>query len=252
MPPAHTDLHIRRDQMYGVESVPRCNYTHHPLAEKFFYLYLAADATTLEVPALHRNPERPDLPDAAIGRVLEPFWKYGMGRVLCSVCLAEVIDGDYQPVFLARTEFVRHWIEHHHLLSLVAVTTFSATDLNSRIYQGHCLYILALNADQQIKDMPEACPFNLSTRIEGAKWAVSRVLCNILRPVQPVATHREAHLSSDAPMPGQPKLDLSSTPPVARPGLSTASACLLDKYVEGRDTEGGKEVVEIKVKMELP
>jgi len=234
-------------QMYGVESVPRCNYTHHPLAEKFFYLYLAADATTLQVPVLHRNPERPDLPNAAIGRVLEPFWKYGMGRVLCSVCLAAVINGDYQPVFLARTEFVRHWIGHH-LSSLVAVATFSATGLNSRIYQGHSLYILALNADQQIKDMPEACPVNLSTRIEGARWTVSRVLCNILRPVQSVATP----LSSDAPMPGQPKLDLSSTPPVARPGLSTASACLLDKYVEGRDTEGGKEVVEIKVKMELP
>jgi hypothetical protein len=122
--------------LYGDESIPRVNYCHHPLAEDFFYLFLAADPESLLVPVIKRDPSTPDLPDRIIGRLMEPFWRQGWGKVLCSVCLADVFNGEFQPVFLTRNEFLLHWVEKH-LSSLVAVATFSATRLNSRLYQGH-------------------------------------------------------------------------------------------------------------------
>jgi hypothetical protein len=66
-------------------------------------------------------------------------------------------------VFLTRNEFIKHW-EQKHLSSLVAMTTFSATRLNSRIYQGHALYLLASHADysQDLTDHPFMYPTNYS------------------------------------------------------------------------------------------
>jgi hypothetical protein len=86
--------------LYGVETVPRVNYCHHPMAEEFFYLFLAASCDSLLVPVIRRDPATPDLPDQIIGRLLEPFWRYGCGKVLCSVCLADVMNGEFQPMFL--------------------------------------------------------------------------------------------------------------------------------------------------------
>ncbi len=141
--------------LYGVESIPRTNYCQHPLSEDFFYLFLAADPDSLFVPVIQKDPAVPSLPDKIIGRLMEPFWRRGWGRALCSVCLAGVYNGQLRPVFLTRNEFLSHW-EQKHLSSLVAVTTFSATRLNSRIYQGHALYLLASNADysQDLTDSP--------------------------------------------------------------------------------------------------
>jgi hypothetical protein len=149
--------------LYGVESIPRTNYCQHPLSEDFFYLFLAADPDSLFVPVIQKDPATPSLPNKIIGRLMEPFWRRGWGRALCSVCLAGVYNGELRPVFLTRNEFLRHW-EQKHLSSLVAVATFSATRLNSRIYQGHVLYLLASNADysQDLADSPSLYPTNYS------------------------------------------------------------------------------------------
>jgi hypothetical protein len=66
-------------------------------------------------------------------------------------------------VFLTRSNFIKHW-EQKHLSSLVAMSTFSGTRLNSRIYQGHVLYLLALHADysQEVIDQPLLFPTNYS------------------------------------------------------------------------------------------
>jgi hypothetical protein len=94
---------------------------------------------------------------------MEPFWRSGRGLALCSVCLAVVYNGELQPVFLTRSNFIKHW-EQKHLSSLVAMSTFSGTRLNSRIYQGHVLYLLALHADysQEVIDQPLLFPTNYS------------------------------------------------------------------------------------------
>ncbi len=44
-PPVGSELWRQSHLLYGVESIPRVNYCHHPLAEDFFYLFLAADYT---------------------------------------------------------------------------------------------------------------------------------------------------------------------------------------------------------------
>ncbi len=103
-PEVGSELWRQSHLLYGVESVPRMNYCQHPLAEDFFYVFLAADPGSLLVPVIQRDPSIPDLPDKIIGRLLEPFWRNGCGRVLCSVCLVEAYNGELQPVFLTRTD----------------------------------------------------------------------------------------------------------------------------------------------------
>jgi hypothetical protein len=162
-PEVGSELWRHSHLLYGVESIPRSNYCHHPLAEDLFHLFLATDPNTLFVPVIQRDPAIPGLPDRIIGRLMEPFWRRGWGRALCSVCLARVCNRELVPVFLTKSEFIEHW-EQKHLSSLVAMTTFSGTRLNSRIYQGHALYLLALHADysQDLTDHPFMFPTNYS------------------------------------------------------------------------------------------
>jgi hypothetical protein len=139
------------------------NYCQHPLSEDFFYLFLATDPDSLLVPVIQRDPSTPDLPDKIIGHLLEPFWRHGWGRVLCSVCLVETCNRELQPVFLTRNEFLQHWVKKH-LSSFVAVTTFSATRLNSRLYQGYALYLLASHSvySKDLTDSPDLFPTDFS------------------------------------------------------------------------------------------
>jgi hypothetical protein len=162
-PEVGSELWRQSHLLYGVESVPRMNYCQHPLSEDFFYVFLATDPGSLLVPVIQRDPSTPDLPDKIIGRLLEPFWRHGWGRVLCSVCLVEAYNGELQPVFLTRNEFLQHWVKKH-LSSFVAITTFSATRLNSRLYQGHALYLLAGHSDYSgnLMDSPDQLPTNFS------------------------------------------------------------------------------------------
>ncbi len=179
-PEVGSELWRQSHLLYGVESIPRTNYCQHPLAEDYFYLFLAADPESLLVPVIQRDPTTPNLPDKIIGRLLEPFWRHGWGKALCSVCLAEVCNGELRPVFLTRNEFLMHWVEKH-LSSLVAVTTFSATRLHSRLYQGHVLYLLASHADytRDLMDSPLLFPTNFS----GFQTPISHsnILCKAIR-----------------------------------------------------------------------
>jgi hypothetical protein len=74
-PPLCSELWRQSLLLFGVKSVPRVNYCHHPLAEDFFYLFLAADYESLQAPVIRRDPAIPNLSDRIIGRLLEPFWR---------------------------------------------------------------------------------------------------------------------------------------------------------------------------------
>jgi hypothetical protein len=210
-PEVGSELWRQSHLLYGVKSIPRMNYCQHQLAEDYFYLFLAADPESLLVPVIQRDPATPDLPDKIIGRLMEPFWRQGWGKALCSVCLADVFRGEFQPVFLTRNEFLLHWVEKH-LSSLVAVATFSATRLHSRLYQGHVLYLLASHANYS-KDLTDS-PLLLPTNFSGFQVPVS--FSNILSkailkpPSQPV--------SSSAPAPGSSQQAPSTSAPA--PGSS--------------------------------
>ncbi len=216
-PAVGSELWRQSHLLYGVESIPRMNYCQHPLAEDYFYLILDADPESLLVPVIKRDPSTPDLPDKIIGRLMEPFWRHGWGKVLCSVCLADVFNGEFQPVFLTRNEFLLHWVEKH-LSSLVAVATFSATRLNSRLYQGHALYLLASHAEYS-RDLTDS-PLLLPTNFSGFRVPVSfsKILSKaILKPAcQPVV--------SSAPAPGPSQQAPSTSVPVPGPSQPAPSA----------------------------
>jgi hypothetical protein len=208
-PEVGSELWRQSHLLYGVESVPRMNYCQHPLAEDFFYLFLAADPDSLLVPVIQRDPSTPDLPDKIIGRLLEPFWRHGWGRVLCSVCLAEVYNGELQPVFLTRNEFLQHWVKKH-LSSLVAVMTFSATRLNSRLYQGHALYLLASHADYS-RDLTDS-PILFPTDFSGFQASITH--SNILsKAMRKPSSQQTSSSSAPAPAPAPAPVSSQQTPP---------------------------------------
>jgi hypothetical protein len=171
------------------------NYCQHPLSEDFFYMFLAADPSSLDVPVIQRNPSIPNLADQIIGRLLEPFWRHGCGKVLCSVCLVEACNGELQPVFLTRSEFLQHWVQKH-LSSFVAVTTFSATRLNSRLYQGHALYYLVCHSDYSGNLVDS--PTQIATDFSGFQASIS--YSNILSKAIPKLPSRQE--PAPAPIPG--------------------------------------------------
>jgi hypothetical protein len=135
------------------------------------------------VPVFLRNPDEPTLMDDAIGLMMQPFWKNALGRVLCPVCIAEDVEGELQPVFLTRSQFISHWVQLH-VSSFTAVCTFSATSLNSRLYQGFVTYILAKHAalSDGLVDKPEGNPLDTPSVLKLCVFGTSTVLSKFLKP----------------------------------------------------------------------
>jgi hypothetical protein len=118
---------------------------------------------------------------------------------LCPVCIAEDISGELRPVLLSRSQFISHWIQLH-LSSLTAVCTFSATGLNSRIYQGFIVYMLArqaVNVDK-LEDKPDGNPLDRKSVLnENYVFGLSPVL-SFLKP-KPVPLDPEVLQPAEAP-----------------------------------------------------
>ena len=181
--PEGSELGYITSSLYGLETVPRVNYTHHPLADQHFLLFIATDPISMLVPVFLRNPDEPTLMDDAIGLMMQPFWKNALGRVLCPVCIAEDVEGELQPVFLTRSQFISHWVQLH-VSSFTAVCTFSATSLNSRLYQGFVTYILAKHAalSDGLVDKPEGNPLDTPSVLKLCVFGTSTVLSKFLKP----------------------------------------------------------------------
>jgi hypothetical protein len=147
------------------------------------------------VPVFLRNPDEPALMDDAISRMMQPFWKNALGRALCPVCIAEDVEGELQPVFLTRSQFISHWVQLH-VSSFTAICTFSATSLNSRLYQGFITYILAKHAafSDGLVDKPEGNPLDTPSVLKLCVFGTSTVLSKFLKP-------KPAPLSPGAPPP---------------------------------------------------
>ena len=211
-----SELGYITSNMYGIETVPRANYTNHPLADQHFLLFVATDLITMMVPIFLRNPHDPSAMDDVIGRMTTPFWKNGLGKVMCPVCIAEDISGELRPVLLSRSQFISHWIQLH-LSSLTAVCTFSATGLNSRIYQGFIVYMLArqaVNVDK-LEDKPEGNPLDRKSVLkENYVFGLSPIL-SFLKP-KPAPLNPEVLQPPRVPAP-QPQ-QVSAEPEV--PGSS--------------------------------
>jgi hypothetical protein len=190
--------------MYGIETVPRANYANHPLADQHFLLFVAMDPITKLVPVFLRNPDEPDMMDSVIGKMLQPFWQTALGSMMCPVCIAKDVNGELLPLYFSRSKFILHWVRLH-LSSFTAVCTFSATGLNSRLYQGFIIYILARHASfsDEMKDEPEACPFDKKNVQKHCVYGTSNVLAKILNKPPAVSSPVKASERTkipDAPM----------------------------------------------------
>jgi len=142
--PEHkSELGLISSEFYGLESVQRIGFCAHPGSEPYIRLYLLTRKEDLSVPCLDNSNKRRGELESAIADTLKPFYTLGHGLVMCPVCIMVEERGRLEPVFLSKQEYRYHW-EAKHYCSLVASTTFSATQLHTRIFSGHLLYTLML------------------------------------------------------------------------------------------------------------
>jgi hypothetical protein len=140
--------------MYGVETLQRVGLCSHPLAEPKVNLYLAVSPDDKRVPVYVTDRNRPLKLDVVIADILRPWYEQGHGRILCPVCLVQTDPAKgSQLMFLTRSDFIGHW-EVCHTPDLVATSTFSATQLNTRIHMGHVAFVLAASHCQSGQDAP--------------------------------------------------------------------------------------------------
>ena len=66
---------------------------------------------------------------------------------LCAVCLCEVRKNSElaQPAFFGRSDYMQHYRDHHWDHSIVS-GLHVPTQLNTRYYQAHLLYVLCLSS----------------------------------------------------------------------------------------------------------
>ena len=140
--------------LYGVETLQRVGLCSHPCAEPNIYLYIAVSPSDKKVPIFVTDRRRPLRLDVVIADVIRPWYEQGQGKILCPVCLVQT-DPEQGPklVFLTRSDYIAHW-EMSHTTDMVAMSTFSATQLNTRVHMGHVAFVLAVAHCQTGMDAP--------------------------------------------------------------------------------------------------
>jgi hypothetical protein len=142
-PSPESELGLITTGLYGLETLQRTGFCAHPSSEPHIRFYLATSKKYLSMPTLVTTGQ-PGEVEKAVATIMRPFYQEGNGQVLCPVCLLIEKKEQLEPIFLARSEFLPHW-EKEHYGSFVAATTFSATQLHTRIYLGSLLYTLAVS-----------------------------------------------------------------------------------------------------------
>ena len=85
--------------------------------------------------------------DDIIATVLRPFYQQGLGMALCAICLCEVRKNSdvAQPAFFGRSDYIQHYRDQHWDHSIIS-GLHVPTQLNTRYYQAHLLYVLCLSS----------------------------------------------------------------------------------------------------------
>ena len=141
-PKPESELGLVAKEMHGLETLLRTGFCAHPGREPHLRFYLATNRDNLAVPIMENSLKPGDLENAVVD-IMRPFYSNGSGKVLCPVCIMVEKRGQLEPVFLSKVEYSLHW-EAEHYSSLVASSIFSATQLHTRIFMGHLLYLLVL------------------------------------------------------------------------------------------------------------
>ena len=170
------------ERLYGLETIPRIGFTAHPASEPAIHLYPAMDMTTRKVPVFVQDSRHPAVFDGMMGDLFRPFWEKGHGLILCAICLfTEKEDGKAHPSYWSRQHYISHW-EKHHYSSYVVSSTFSATQLHTRVYMGHLLYTLALACRKMGEEDPLRMAINLRALTQYNIKATSNTLALLYPP----------------------------------------------------------------------
>jgi hypothetical protein len=177
-PKPGSELEAHALTCYGSESLPRVNFTGHPMAYSFHISF-----SNLENDLQAEEFEIKSKFDCESFLLTNRrSFLDGQGTISCTEC-APVLDtsGRATVTRYQRLEFLDHYRGHHYSSCCFIGTAF-LTGLNSRIYENFLLYIMALTCESRdtSSDM-EQDPFD-GSRVKpylGASEA-----CRIFRPAK--------------------------------------------------------------------
>jgi len=179
--------------LYGLETLARTGFHSHPCAEPRVMLYCAVSREDRLVPVYVTDRSAPLRVEAAVTEIIRPWHEYGLGLILCSVCIVHTApNAPTQLMWLARSEYILHW-EQEHASSMGASYVFSATQLHVRLHLGHLAYVLALASRNRNKEDPKGMAIsNLAIEQFGIQEH-EEVLLDFLGP----ASNEEVNLLLD-------------------------------------------------------
>ena len=139
--PCHGDELYFASTGFGLETMFRTSFVVHPCRDEFVDIFLAMDPSSFAIPQL-RTSSKFDF-DTFLSRVFRPFYTDGVGKVTCPICIFRTRSDGFVPETLSKSEFVRHYQVRHWNHSILS-GLHSATQMHSRVYSCHFLYVLCL------------------------------------------------------------------------------------------------------------
>jgi hypothetical protein len=151
-PDQDDELYSWSKELYGSETLLRTLPARHPARDHRIRIYSATDLD-YTVPVIAGG--QPAAIENFLKCHLRPFYKEGLGEVLCAVC---ILADKQSPSLHTRSGYVVHFQEKHHRNIGTLGLAFS-TGYGSRIYEAFVLYSLCFAYYSDCEDQPKAHPF---------------------------------------------------------------------------------------------
>jgi hypothetical protein len=126
---------------FGLETSFRTSFVTHPCRDENIDLFPMMDPNTFVIPQM-KTSNKFDL-DSCLSTTLRPFYSDGVGKIICAICIFRTRSDSFVPELLSKSEFVKHYQSRHWNHSIVS-GLHSATQMHSRVYSCHFLYVLCL------------------------------------------------------------------------------------------------------------
>jgi hypothetical protein len=220
-PEPSSELYNLSRDLYGVESLFRTSLVRHPCKVDRLRVF-AATSEALKTPVIV-GASKFELDDV-ISTVLRPFYQLGLGQALCAVCLCVVRKNSdlAQPAFFGRSDYMQHYREFHWDHSIVA-GLHVPTQLNTRYYQAHLLYVLCLSSNPTVEDDRGGALVDLET-FPGLDY------CDIMQEMVldprwgPVSARLGGAVLSDPPGAAALQAQVPQAAPAAQEGSASGSS----------------------------
>jgi len=141
---------------FGLETSFRTSFVTHPCRDENIDLFPMMDPNTFVIPQM-KTSNKFDL-DNCLSTTLRPFYSDGVGKIICAICIFRTRSDSFVPELLSKSEFVKHYQSRHWNHSIVS-GLHSATQMHSRVYSCHFLYVLCL-AHPGVDSKPDLSPID--------------------------------------------------------------------------------------------